>query len=61
MSISIGLVERIEKREPQREGAQCFHDRDGSGRGPLMATLLGYAAAQQWLPATAAPAGAVAD
>ncbi len=27
---------------------QCFHDQDGSGRGPLMATLVGYAAVKQW-------------
>lgn len=27
---------------------QCFHDRDGSGRGPLMETLLNYATDQQW-------------
>lgn len=27
---------------------QCFHDRDGSGRGPLMETLLDYAAERQW-------------
>ncbi len=30
-------------------GAQCFHDQDQSGRGPLMATLLKYAAVQQWV------------
>jgi len=40
--------------------AQCFHDQDTSGRGPLMATLLKYAAAKEWLSATMAPAGAVA-
>jgi len=28
--------------------AQCFHDKDGSGRGPLMITLLKYAAARTW-------------
>lgn len=27
---------------------QCFHDRDGSGRGPLMETAIRYAAARQW-------------
>jgi hypothetical protein len=27
---------------------QCFHDRDGSGRGPLMPTLVDYAAVKQW-------------
>ncbi len=29
-------------------GCQCFHDRDGSGRGPLMPTLVDYAAVKQW-------------
>lgn len=27
---------------------QCFHDRDGSGRGPLMETLVSYAMDRQW-------------
>jgi CubicO group peptidase (beta-lactamase class C family) len=27
---------------------QCFHDVDNSGRGPLMATVLDYAAARSW-------------
>jgi hypothetical protein len=27
---------------------QCFHDQDNSGRGPLMATLLDYAATRSW-------------
>ena len=27
---------------------QCFHDRDGSGRGRLMETLLTYAAEREW-------------
>jgi hypothetical protein len=27
---------------------QCFHDRDGSGRGPLMATAIEYAAVKRW-------------
>ncbi|MBL9169571.1 MAG: sigma-70 family RNA polymerase sigma factor [Verrucomicrobiales bacterium] len=27
---------------------QCFHDRDGSGRGPVMETLLDYAVERQW-------------
>ena len=27
---------------------QCFHDRDGSGRGPLMATAVEYAAVKHW-------------
>ena len=27
---------------------QCFHDQDGSGRGPLMPTLVDYAAVKQW-------------
>ncbi len=27
---------------------QCFHDRDGSGRGPLMDTTLDYAGARKW-------------
>jgi len=27
---------------------QCFHDRDGSGRGPLMQTVISYAADRQW-------------
>lgn len=28
---------------------QCFHDQDGSGRGPLMATMLDYVAAKSWV------------
>lgn len=28
---------------------QCFHDADSSGRGPLMATVLDYAAAKAWV------------
>lgn len=32
--------------------AQCFHDRDGSGRGPLMTTLLKYATAKRWFLAS---------
>ena len=27
---------------------QCFHDRDRSGRGPLMETVLSYAAEKKW-------------
>jgi hypothetical protein len=27
---------------------QCFHDRDGSGRGPLMQTAISYAAEKEW-------------
>ena len=27
---------------------QCFHDRDGSGRGVLMQTSIGYAALKRW-------------
>ena len=27
---------------------QCFHDRDGSGRGPMMETLLVYASEKKW-------------
>jgi hypothetical protein len=27
---------------------QCFHDRDNSGRGPLMQTVLTYAAEKKW-------------
>ena len=27
---------------------QCFHDQDGSGRGPMMNTVLAYAAVKQW-------------
>jgi hypothetical protein len=27
---------------------QCFHDQDGSGRGPLLATVLSYAAEKEW-------------
>jgi hypothetical protein len=27
---------------------QCFHDRDGSGRGPLMDTVLKYATERKW-------------
>jgi hypothetical protein len=27
---------------------QCFHDQDGSGRGPLMPAVLSYAMAGQW-------------
>lgn len=30
---------------------QCFHDRDNSGRGPLMQTVLSYAAAKKWYAA----------
>jgi beta-lactamase regulating signal transducer with metallopeptidase domain len=40
--------------------AQCFHDQDGSGRGPLMITLLKYAAARAWFAPDAAPPAAVA-
>jgi hypothetical protein len=40
--------------------AQCFHDQDHSGRGPLMPTLLQYAAAKQWFAASAAPSSTVA-
>lgn len=40
--------------------AQCFHDQDGSGRGPLMPTLLKYAAARTWFAPDAAPHDAVA-
>jgi hypothetical protein len=39
--------------------AQCFHDQDGSGRGPLMVTLLQYAAARDWFPAARAPVAAL--
>ena len=28
---------------------QCFHDQDNSGRGPLMATVLHYAATKPWM------------
>lgn len=28
---------------------QCFHDQDRSGRGPLMATVLDYAATKSWV------------
>jgi hypothetical protein len=28
---------------------QCFHDQDRSGRGPLMATVLDYAAGKSWV------------
>lgn len=28
---------------------QCFHDQDNSGRGPLMATVLHYAATKPWV------------
>jgi hypothetical protein len=28
--------------------SQCFHDRDGSGRGALMPTLLSYAGERKW-------------
>jgi len=31
---------------------QCFHDRDGSGRGPLMQTVISYAADRQWFTPT---------
>jgi hypothetical protein len=27
---------------------QCFHDQDGSGRGPLMETLISYAVDKRW-------------
>ena len=27
---------------------QCFHDRDNSGRGPLMQTVLTYATEKKW-------------
>jgi hypothetical protein len=27
---------------------QCFHDQDGSGRGPLMPTVISYAAEREW-------------
>ena len=27
---------------------QCFHDRDGSGRGPLMESVISYALAKSW-------------
>jgi hypothetical protein len=27
---------------------QCFHDRDGSGRGPLMESSINYAAERKW-------------
>jgi hypothetical protein len=27
---------------------QCFHDRDGSGRGPMMPAVIKYASAKQW-------------
>jgi hypothetical protein len=40
--------------------AQCFHDQDDSGRGPLMATVLKYAAAGQWFSSAAAPMESVA-
>jgi hypothetical protein len=30
---------------------QCFHDQDRSGRGPLMGTVLNYAAARKWYSA----------
>ena len=39
-------------------GAQCFHNQDNSGRGPLMATLLVYAANKQWLPESKVPSTA---
>jgi beta-lactamase regulating signal transducer with metallopeptidase domain len=41
--------------------AQCFHDQDGSGRGPLMPTLLKYAAARQWIAAATVPREAIAQ
>jgi len=41
--------------------AQCFHDKDGSGRGPLMITLLQYAAARSWFAPDAAPRAAIAS
>lgn len=31
---------------------QCFHDRDGSGRGPLMETVIEYAEAKKWAAGT---------
>jgi Domain of unknown function (DUF3471) len=40
--------------------AQCFHDQDNSGRGPLMPTLLKYAAAKQWVAAGTAPSTSIA-
>jgi beta-lactamase regulating signal transducer with metallopeptidase domain len=40
--------------------AQRFHDLDYSGRGPLMATLLKYAAARDWFPVALAPADTIA-
>jgi hypothetical protein len=27
---------------------QCFHDRDNSGRGPLMDTVINYATEKKW-------------
>lgn len=41
--------------------AQCFHDQDGSGRGPLMPTLLKYAAARQWVTSGSVPPEAIAQ
>ena len=41
--------------------AQCFHDQDGSGRGPLMPTLLKYAAARQWMAPGAVPPETIAQ
>lgn len=29
--------------------SQCFHDRDGSGRGPLMESVISYALAKLWV------------
>lgn len=29
-------------------GLQCFHDQDGSGRGPLMESVISYALAKSW-------------
>jgi len=31
---------------------QCFHDQDGSGRGPLMPTVISYAAEREWFSPT---------
>lgn len=36
---------------------QCFHDQDGSGRGPLMHTALAYAAVKQWFDPSQLPGG----
>lgn len=40
--------------------AQCFHDQDGSGRGPLMQSVLQYTAERNWVAAAAVPADIVA-